>query len=30
VKQIALAVSLRNETGFTRAFRRWTGESPTE
>jgi AraC-like DNA-binding protein len=29
VKQIALAVSFRNEKSFTRAFRQWTGDSPT-
>jgi len=30
VKQIALATSFRNEKSFTRAFRQWTGDSPTE
>jgi AraC-like DNA-binding protein len=30
VKQVALAVAFRNEKSFTRAFRQWTGESPTE
>jgi AraC-like DNA-binding protein len=30
VKQIALAVSFRNEKSFTRAFRLWTGASPSE
>ena len=30
VKQVALAVSFRNEKSFTRAFRQWTGDSPTE
>lgn len=30
VKQIAMEVSFRNEKSFTRAFRQWTGESPTE
>lgn len=30
VKQVALAAAFRNEKSFTRAFRQWTGESPTE
>ncbi|NMG74463.1 AraC family transcriptional regulator [Aromatoleum diolicum] len=29
VKQIALAVGFRNEKSFARAFRQWTGESPS-
>lgn len=29
VKQIALAVGFRNEKSFARAFREWTGESPS-
>lgn len=30
VKQIALAVGFRNEKSFARAFRQWTGESPSD
>lgn len=30
VKQIAMEVAFRNEKSFTRAFRQWTGEAPTE
>ena len=30
VKQIALAVGFRNEKSFTRAFRQWTGSSPSD
>jgi AraC-like DNA-binding protein len=30
VKQIARAASFQNEKSFTRAFRQWTGDSPTE
>lgn len=30
VKQIALTIAFRNEKSFTRAFRHWTGESPSE
>ncbi|HSV54075.1 MAG TPA: AraC family transcriptional regulator [Burkholderiaceae bacterium] len=30
VKQIAAATGFRNEKSFTRAFRQWTGVSPTE
>jgi AraC-like DNA-binding protein len=30
VKQIALASAFRNEKSFTRAFREWTGESPSD
>jgi AraC-like DNA-binding protein len=29
VKQVALAVGFRNEKSFSRAFRDWTGDSPT-
>ena len=29
VKQIALAAGFRNEKSFSRAFRQWTGDSPT-
>ncbi|MCK0509004.1 AraC family transcriptional regulator [Aromatoleum anaerobium] len=29
IKQIALAVGFRNEKSFSRAFRQWTGESPS-
>lgn len=29
VKQVALAAGFRNEKSFSRAFRQWTGESPT-
>ncbi|HET9645320.1 MAG TPA: AraC family transcriptional regulator [Burkholderiaceae bacterium] len=30
VKQIALASAFRNEKSFTRAFREWTGDSPSD
>jgi AraC-like DNA-binding protein len=29
VKQIALAVGFRNETSFARAFKHWTGDTPS-